>query len=336
MTQYEVYRANSATQDSYHPGVLPFLQAMQEVIVGQEELTKAFLIALLTGEHLLIEGVPGLAKTLASKTFAQLLNLSYERIQFTPDLLPSDILGSRIFNQRENKFEIIIGPIYANVVLADEINRAPQKVHSALLQAMAERQITIARNTIPLPDPFIVIATQNPLESEGVYPLPEALLDRFLLKIILPYPHLGEEIAIAKRALQLRDQPTSLSPVLNKDAVDRLRAGTRNVAIPESIVEYAASIVHATRTTQADERQGRYYIRHGAGPRGTIGLLQAARAHAFIHNRNIVTPNDVYSVAIPVLRHRLILSFEAIAAGITPDQLIIAALMKVPRPTTIK
>jgi MoxR-like ATPase len=292
-----------------------------KVIVGQEALVDRVLVALLTNSHALIEGVPGLAKTLTVSTLARTLDASFTRIQFTPDLLPADISGTLVFSPRESEFSVRRGPIFANIVLADEINRAPAKVQSALLEAMQERQVSIGGETHPLPDPFLVLATQNPIEHEGTYPLPEAQLDRFMLKIIVGYPERDDERLILERALAGHEP--EIEPVTDAAGVAMLRAAASEVEVNERLREYIVRLMEATR------EPGRYQmpdlealIDFGASPRASVFLARAAQAFAFIHGRDYVMPDDVKTLAPDVLRHRLVTTYEAEAQGVDAERIV--------------
>lgn len=291
------------------------------VIVGQDYLITRLLIGLLTNGHILVEGVPGLAKTLSIKTLADVLELSFVRIQFTPDLLPADLIGTTIYNAREAAFSVRKGPVFANVVLADEINRAPAKVQSALLEAMQERQVSIGGVTYPLEEPFMVMATQNPIEQEGTYPLPEAQLDRFVLKAVVGYPSRQEERQILER--NLSGGAVQLRSLVTPQMVLEARAAVREVRIEERLLDYILNLIAATREPRRyrlDSLAG--LIAFGGSPRATIFLAQAAQAHALIANRSFVTPEDVKSVAKDVLRHRIVLTYEAEAEEVGADEVI--------------
>ena len=298
------------------------MSAMDTVIVGQGFLVERILVALLTNGHVLIEGVPGLAKTKVVKSLANLIDARFQRIQFTPDLLPADLVGTLIYNPGEGVFTTRKGPIFANIVLADEINRAPAKVHSALLEAMEERQVTIGDSSYRLEDLFLVLATQNPIEQEGTYPLPEAQMDRFMLKIAITYPSRDEEREIMRRAGRT-GRPEALTPLLHPDDIVRMRALIDAIYLDEKIEKYIIDLVFATREPAhygfAD--LGRF-IAYGASPRASINLVLASRAMAFLRGRGYVVPQDVKDIAPEVLRHRIILSYEADAEGVTVDALI--------------
>ncbi len=302
-----------------------------KVIVGQQQLVDRLLIALLADGHVLLEGVPGLAKTLAVRTLAAALNSRFQRIQFTPDLLPADLIGTQIYNPRDGTFSVRLGPIFANIVLADEINRAPAKVQSALLEAMQERQVTIGGEPHALPEPFLVLATQNPIEQEGTYPLPEAQVDRFMLKVRVGYPTRDEERRIVEAEARTR-RARDVRPVVEPAAILAARAVVDEIYVDEKIREYVLDIVLATRDPAAFKLDLAPYIRYGASPRATICLTLAARAHAFLNGRGYVTPQDVKSVAPDVLRHRILPTYEAEAEDITADTMISRILSELPVP----
>ena len=296
------------------------LAELRKVIVGQQDMLDGMLIGLLSRGHVLLEGVPGLAKTLAVRSLADAIDCRFQRIQFTPDLLPADLIGTLIYNQRDGVFVPKRGPIFTNLLLADEINRAPAKVQSALLEAMQERQVTIGDTTYPLAEPFLILATQNPIEQEGTYPLPEAQVDRFMLKLKLDYPSRKEEREILER-MATEDVPRS-SKVVGPDAILKARKVVEEVYIDERIKEYILSIVFATRDPAEFGLNIGDLIEYGASPRASLYLVQAARAHAFIRGRGYVTPEDVKSVGPDVLRHRVILSYEAEAEDVKPEEII--------------
>ncbi len=303
-------------------GFITNLQAgMDQVIVGQKHLVESLLIGLLADGHVLLEGLPGLAKTLAIKTLSQLIDADFSRIQFTPDLLPADVIGTMVYSQKSEEFKVKRGPIFANFVLADEINRAPAKVQSALLEAMQERQVTIGKETFKMAEPFLVLATQNPIEQEGTYPLPEAQVDRFMLKVIIGYPELSEEKRIIRQ--NITGEKTEVKPVLSPEDITAARKVVRQVYIDEKIEQYIADIVFATRYP---DRYGlseiKDMISFGASPRASINLALAARAYAFIKRRGYVVPEDVRAVAHDVLRHRIGLSYEAEASNLTQDEIV--------------
>jgi MoxR-like ATPase len=299
----------------------PLYGEIEKVIVGQRDMLDRLLVGLLTGGHLLLEGVPGLAKTLAVRTLAQGLRLSFSRIQFTPDLLPADVVGTQIYNPRSGEFSIKKGPVFANIVLADEINRAPAKVQSALLEAMQEKQITIGDNSYPLDQPFLVLATQNPIEQEGTYPLPEAQVDRFMLKIKLTYPSKAEELAILNRMSAIEPSLT-VQPVLGPSELFSLRKALDQIYMDDKIKRYIVDVVHATRTPADYGLDIAPFIQYGASPRATIFLARAARAQAFLDARGYVTPQDVKSIGPDVLRHRVSVTYEAEAEDITSESLL--------------
>lgn len=317
---------------------------MAERIVGQKALIDGMLTAFIAGGHVLLEGVPGLAKTLAVKTFSDLTSLSFKRIQFTPDLLPADLIGTLIYEQTTSSFSVRKGPVFAHLVLADEINRAPAKVQSALLEAMAEQQVTIGDTTHRLPDPFFVLATQNPIEQEGTYTLPEAELDRFLLKLVVPYPSLAEEADIVRSSGASTGSLSSLpsagrqKPLMTQDDLRSIRADVRSVRLDDALVSYIVSVVAATRPlaeAKKDRRQREDYLRYisfGASPRASIALALCARIHAVFEGRDFVIPEDIKESAVSVLRHRLVLSYEAGADGLSADDIIQKVLAVVPLP----
>ncbi len=301
------------------------------VVVGQRYLVDRLLIGLLTNGHVLLEGVPGLAKTLTVKTLARTIDASFQRLQFTPDLLPADIIGTLVYQPHDGTFRTKRGPVFANLVLADEINRAPAKVQSALLEAMQERQVTIGEETHPLPDPFLVLATQNPIEQEGTYPLPEAQVDRFMLKLTVPYPSRAEE-------REILDRMASTMPCLEAAAVvsapdlKRLRALVDQIYLDEKIKDYIVDLVLATRDPEHYQLDLRRWIHYGASPRATLYLALGAKAHALLNGRAYVTPQDVKSIAPDVLRHRVIVSYEAEAEEIDADQVVRRILDGIPVP----
>ena len=311
--------------------VTDLTMGMNKVIVGQKHLINSLLIGLLSDGHILLEGVPGLAKTLAIKTLAQLIDAHYSRIQFTPDLLPADVIGTLIYSQKDESFKVKKGPVFANFVLADEINRAPAKVQSALLEAMQEHQVTIGEQTFKLPDPFMVMATQNPIEQEGTYQLPEAQVDRFMLKVVIDYPSLDEEKQIIRE--NLSESMPVVSPVVNADEILKARAVVNEVYIDEKIEQYIAEIVFASRYP---ERYGmselKYMINFGGSPRASIALAKAGRAYAFIHHRGYVIPEDIRAVVHDVMRHRIGLSYEAEAANVTSEEIVSKIINKVEVP----
>lgn len=301
--------------------VQPLMQEISRVVIGQHELIKSLLIGLLSNGHVLLEGVPGLAKTLTVRTLASCIHASFQRLQFTPDLLPADLIGTLIYNPRETMFTTRKGPIFANLILADEINRAPAKVQSALLEAMQEHQVTISEETFPLPDPFLVLATQNPLEQEGTYPLPEAQLDRFMLKVVVGYPSRKEERAILD-AMATSSPRLGVNQVISKDQILEARDVVNQIYVDDKVKDYIVDLVWATREPDAYKLKLEGMIRYGASPRATIYLTLAAKAHAFLHGRGYVTPHDVKSIGVEVLRHRVAVSYEAEAESITSEDII--------------
>lgn len=300
-------------------------------LVGQTMLVDRLLIALLVKGHILLEGVPGLAKTLALKTLASLVDADFRRIQFTPDMLPADIVGTQIFDPKSSSFEVKHGPVFANFILADEINRAPAKVQSALLEAMQEKQVTIGDHTFSLPKPFLVMATQNPLEQEGTYPLPEAQVDRFMLKVVVDYPSMEEEMRVVDLAATTAD-PVEPKPVVSLDHIRHAREVVNSLYLDEKVKSYLVTLVHSTRDPDSFGLNLGPYLRVGASPRASISLALAGKAHAFLEGRSYVTPHDIKSVAPDVLRHRVTVSYEAEAEGITSDQLIARILDLLPVP----
>ncbi len=315
------------------PSFEDVLYHVKRIIVGQDRLLERMVVALVAKGHLLVEGVPGLAKTLAVKTFADALGIEFQRIQFTPDLVPADIVGTRIYNQKLGEFDVALGPVFANLVLADEINRAPAKVQSALLEAMQERQVTIGRETHPLPDPFLVMATQNPIESDGTYPLPEAQTDRFMFKVLLDYPSATEEFVIVQRVV------AGLEQVHKVMGVERLRAlqqAVPAVYVDPALIEYAVRVAGATRSLEASGLGGlEPYVTYGASPRASIYLVLAAQALALVRGRQYVLPEDVREIAPDVLRHRLVLSYEALSEGVEAQLVVDAVLGRIPLPDVV-
>ena len=311
--------------------VEPLRNEIARVLVGQLELVDRLLIALLTNGHVLLEGVPGLAKTLAVRTLSAALHARFQRIQFTPDLLPADVVGTMIYNPREGSFAPRLGPIFANLVLADEINRAPAKVQSALLEAMQERQVTIGDTTYTLPNPFVVLATQNPIDQEGTYRLPEAQLDRFLLKIRVDYPTQAEERIVLDRMATSKPD-LDVTPVIQITQIASSRAIVNSIFMDDKVKDYIVSLIHATRHPEMCAPHLKNLIRCGASPRGTINLALASKAHAFLQSRDYVTPNDVKSLAPDILRHRILLSYEAEAEGVTTEDIVHQLLDKMPVP----
>lgn len=311
--------------------VTSLVAGMDQVIVGQKHLVDSLLISLLSDGHILLEGVPGLAKTLAIKTLAQLIDADFSRIQFTPDLLPADVIGTQIYSQKDESFHVKKGPVFANFVLADEINRAPAKVQSALLEAMQEHQVTIGEKTFSLPRPFLVMATQNPIEQEGTYQLPEAQVDRFMMKVVIDYPTLEEEKLIIKE--NIVGQFPTVTPVTSADEIIKAREVVNQVYIDEKIAQYIADIVFASRYP---ERYGlselKDMITYGGSPRASINLAKASRAYAFIKHRGYVVPEDVRAVVHDVMRHRIGLSYEAEASNITAEEIVSKIVNKVEVP----
>ena len=311
--------------------IAPLREEIARVIVGQKALLDRLLIALLTNGHVLLEGVPGLAKTLALKTLAQCIAVRFKRLQFTPDMLPADIVGTMIYSPQNGEFRTKHGPIFSNLILADEINRAPAKVQSALLEAMQERQVTIGEETFPLPSPFLVLATQNPLEQEGTYPLPEAQIDRFMMKVMIDYPTRSEERAILDSMATTEPMVVPRSVVSAAQIVDA-RHVVNMMFIDDKVRDYIVDIVHATRPPIAAELNLNGYVQTGASPRATIALTLAARAMAFLNGRHFVTPQDVKSVAMDVLRHRVSVTYEAEAENVTSENIVDKILNTLPVP----
>ena len=306
------------------------LYEVKKIIVGQDILLERLIVALLARGHILVEGVPGLAKTMAIKTLAASIGGQFQRIQFTPDLVPADLIGTRIYNQKSGEFNTSFGPVFTNLLLADEINRAPAKVQSALLEVMQERQVTIGRETHKVPNPFLVMATQNPIESEGTYPLPEAQVDRFMLKVLVGYPSQTEEFVIVERmtgALQ------SLQQVIDTDQLLALQQAAGDVYVDPALIEYAVKLVTATRDPQlVGQGELAPFIQFGASPRASINLILGARALAFVRGRSYALPQDVRDLALDVVRHRLVLSYEALSDNVSSDDLLNGILSAVPVP----
>lgn len=304
---------------------------LDQVIVGQKHLVESLLISLIADGHILLEGVPGLAKTLAIKSLSELIDSKYSRIQFTPDLLPADVIGTLIYSQKDEAFQVKKGPVFANFVLADEINRAPAKVQSALLEAMQERQVTLGSETFELPKPFLVMATQNPIEQEGTYPLPEAQTDRFMLKVIIDYPKLEEEKKIIRQ--NITGTKVTVRPVVSADEIIEARKVVNEVYLDEKIEQYIVDIVFATRFPEKyGLKEIAPYIAFGGSPRASINLARAARAYAFIKHRGYVVPEDIRAVAHDVLRHRIGLTYEAEANNVTTEEIISKIINKVEVP----
>ncbi len=328
MTEYHLLdKVQAEEMASRLAGVL---SETSKVIVGQHEMMKGLLLGMITGGHILLEGVPGLAKTLAVSTLANTVDADFQRIQFTPDLLPADITGTTIYNRETGEFSVKQGPVFSNIILADEINRAPAKVQSALLEAMQERQVTIGGKTFPMADPFLVLATQNPIEQEGTYPLPEAQVDRFLLKLKIGYPGREEERLILER-MAGRAVPT-VSPVIDPQGIREGRAAVNAVFIDEKIKTYILDLVFASRDPEAAGLDLAPLIAWGASPRATLALTQLARAHALLGGRAFVVPEDVKAVALDVLRHRILVTYEAEAQDMTSDEVVTALLAGVQVP----
>jgi MoxR-like ATPase len=306
------------------------LYEVKKVIVGQDHLLERLIVGLLARGHILVEGVPGLAKTMAIKTLAEGIGGEFKRIQFTPDLVPADLIGTRIYNQKSGEFNTLLGPINANLLLADEINRAPAKVQSALLEGMQERQVTIGRETFTLPDPFLVLATQNPIETEGTYPLPEAQVDRFMLKVLVGYPDEREEFVIVER---MTGRLFPVQKILTTAQLVELQREVDKVYVDPALIEYAVRMVTATRKPKEyGVAEIGHYITYGASPRASINLILTARALAFMRGRNYVLPEDVLDMTLDVMRHRLVLSYEALSDNVTSDMLLKKILDRVPIP----
>jgi MoxR-like ATPase len=318
--------------DMMHP-LERVLFEVKRTIVGQDVLLERMAVGLLAGGHLLVEGVPGLAKTLAVKSLAAAIGGQFQRIQFTPDLVPADLTGTRVYRQHTGEFETSLGPVFCNLLLADEINRAPAKVQSALLEVMQERQVTIGRETFPVPSPFLVMATQNPIESEGTCPLPEAQVDRFMMKVVVHYPSPPEEHAIVDRALR---PAVSTAPMLTPADLARMQANVQQVYVDPAIVDYAVRLVAATRApATVGLGQLERYVTYGASPRASIALVLGGRALAFLRGRVYVLPQDVRELALDVLRHRIVLSYEALADDVDPDTVVAAVLRAVSVPEIV-
>ncbi len=306
------------------------LYEVKRVVVGQDRFLERVLIAMLAQGHLLVEGVPGLAKTLTVKTLARTMRGSFKRIQFTPDLVPADLVGTRIYNQKTGEFGTSLGPVFANLLLADEINRAPAKVQSALLEVMQERQVTIAGDTHHVPEPFVVMATQNPIETEGTYPLPEAQVDRFMMKVLVDYPTEEEEFVIAQR---VTGPSTEVQAVCDTSALQALQKECRAVYVDPSLIQYAVKLVSATRSPERYELADlAKYLSFGASPRATIGLVEGSRALALLRGRRYALPEDMVGLVPDVLRHRLVLSYEALADNVSADQIVQRVMQKVAVP----
>ena len=320
------FEPNSATAELMEQ----ILYEVKRVVVGQDRFLERVMVALLAGGHLLVEGVPGLAKTLTVKTLAGVLQGQFKRIQFTPDLVPADLIGTRIYNQRDGDFSTALGPVFTNLLLADEINRAPAKVQSALLEVMQERQVTIAGQTHFVPEPFLVMATQNPIETEGTYPLPEAQVDRFMMKVLVGYPTDEEEFVIAQRVTGPR---IDVNPVASMEQLAALQRECRQVYVDPSLVQYAVKLVTATRApAEVGLKDLAPMITFGASPRATIGLIEGAKALAMMRGRTYALPEDMSDLVPDVLRHRLVLSYEALSEGLAADQVVLRIMAKVPPP----
>jgi MoxR-like ATPase len=306
------------------------LYEVKKVIVGQDHLLERLIVALLARGHILVEGVPGLAKTMAIKTLAEAIGGEFKRIQFTPDLVPADLVGTRIYNQKTGEFNTSLGPVFTNLLLADEINRAPAKVQSALLEVMQERQVTIGRDTFKVPDPFLVLATQNPIETEGTYPLPEAQVDRFMLKVLVGYPSQTEEFVIVERMTGLLQ---GVQKVLTSEQLLGLQLEADRVYIDPALIEYAVRMVSATRNPRDyGLKELAHYVTFGASPRASINLILTARALAFVRGRDYALPQDVLDMVLDVMRHRLVLSYEALSDNITADFVLQKILDRIPIP----
>ena len=330
MTENDPRRLSVADPANPSAALEAALFEIKRVIVGQEAMLERVLVALLAGGHLLLEGVPGLAKTRTIATLAQVLGGSFQRIQFTPDLVPSDLVGTRIWRPDQGGFDTELGPVFCNFLLADEINRAPAKVQSALLEVMQEHQVTIGKHSYPVPAPFLVLATQNPIESDGTYPLPEAQVDRFLMKVVVDYPNFSEELTIVARSLV---DPPTITTILSLEQLQALQAHTQQVYVDRLVAEYAVALCDATRhpaTYNLPDLGG--YLAYGASPRGSINLVAAARALAVLRGRSYALPQDVQELARDVLRHRLVLTYQALAEQVTPDNLLTAVLAAIPPP----
>ena len=320
---------NTENNQVLHTKIQQVIAEVGKVVVGQQYMVNRLLIGLFTNGHVLLEGVPGLAKTLTVNTLAQVLHLDFQRIQFTPDLLPSDLVGTMIYNQRDGKFEVKKGPVFANMILADEVNRSPAKVQSALLEAMQEKQVTIGETTFKLDKPLLVLATQNPVDQEGTYPLPEAQVDRFMLKVSIDYPDKAAELEVMRRMSNMTFD-TPVKQLLSKEDIFKIRDAVNNVRISESLEEYIVELVFATRKPKdyGLEKEDNY-IQFGASPRATINLHRAAKAIAFFEGRDYVLPEDIKEIAHDILNHRILLNYEAEADGVTTNQIIDNILQKV-------
>ena len=326
MTTEESFRQDPATAELMEQ----ILYEVKRIVVGQDRFLERVMVALLSGGHLLVEGVPGLAKTLTVKTLASVLQGQFKRIQFTPDLVPADLIGTRIYNQKTGDFSTALGPVFTHLLLADEINRAPAKVQSALLEVMQERQVTIAGQTHFVPEPFLVMATQNHIETEGTYPLPEAQVDRFMMKVLVDYPTDEEEFVIAQRVTGPR---IDVNPVASMEQLAALQRECRQVYVDPSLVQYAVKLVTATRApAEVGLKDLAPMITFGASPRATIGLIEGAKALAMMRGRTYALPEDMSDLVPDVLRHRLVLSYEALSEGLAADQVVLRIMAKVPPP----
>ena len=323
--------ANSATQNQETSQLMEqILYEVKRIVVGQDKFLERVMVAILAQGHLLVEGVPGLAKTLTVKTLANTIRGDFKRIQFTPDLVPADLVGTRIYNQKTGDFSTSLGPVFTNLLLADEINRAPAKVQSALLEVMQERQVTIAGNTHKVPEPFLVMATQNPIETEGTYPLPEAQVDRFMMKVLVDYPTDEEEFVIVQR---VTGPAVAVAAVATTEQLAALQRICRQVYVDPSLIQYAVRLVSATRTpAKHGLKELAHYITYGASPRATINLTEGARALAMLRGRSYVLPEDMADLVPDVLRHRLVLSYEALSEGLTADAVVAKIMAKIPVP----
>ncbi|MBI1280660.1 MAG: AAA domain-containing protein [Anaerolineaceae bacterium] len=321
---------NQSVNSEYGTAMERVLYEIKKVIVGQDHMLERLIVALLARGHILVEGVPGLAKTMAIKTVAESIGGEFKRIQFTPDLVPADLIGTRIYNQKTGEFNTSQGPVFTNLLLADEINRAPAKVQSALLEVMQERQVTIGRETFKVPNPFLVLATQNPIETEGTYPLPEAQVDRFMLKVLVGYPTSTEEFVIVQRMTGALEK---VQQVLSTEQLVGLQKETDKVYVDPAIIEYSVKMVNATRNPQDEGLKDlQHYITFGASPRASINLILSSRALAFVRGRDYVLPQDVLDMALDVIRHRLVLSYEALSDNVTADDILNKILNRIPKP----
>ena len=329
-THSDIQKLSEQVQEASAPFQL-LKNAMHEVIVGQDKLLHRMFIGLLANGHLLIEGVPGLAKTLAVSSLAKGINTSFQRLQFTPDLLPADLTGTLMYRQDKGEFVVNKGPIFSSIILADEINRAPAKVQSALLEAMQERQVTIGTETFKLPDPFLVLATMNPIDQEGTYPLPEAQVDRFMLKVVVNYPSKEEELEILHRMATTK-QTTSVECVMQPESITEARSLIDQIYVDEKIAQYIVDLVQTSRTPEVVSEELAEFVEYGASPRATLALTLCAKANAFLEGRGYVVPQDVKDLAHDVLRHRITTTYEAEAEGKTSDDIVSAILDFVPVP----